>query len=153
VGATKKEDKFAQKVEAKPRTNLVVPDPIGGISGKESQTRNLLIPKISGGEHLAETQQQQTKKNIDFGGVKKDQANERDSYKRRRKGLSEPKTGDEKKSEERFAALKMMLSLPSATTSMHFRPADKTTYLLGTIGGEILLVSSYRNYGKLDMYL
>ena len=38
------------------------------------------------------------------------------------------------------SSLKMVLALPTASCSLHFRPGDKTSYLLGTVGGHILLV-------------
>ena len=42
---------------------------------------------------------------------------------------------------EESSAMMLMMSLPCPVSCVHFRPGDKTSYLLGTLAGHVLLVS------------
>ena len=95
---------------------------------ESSKTRTTAIPKIvNPTEKATDCKKQNPQENEeakeDSDKPSKNDANEEDS-----------RTRDNK------SALKMVLSMPTASSSLHFRPGDKTTYLLGTVGGHILLV-------------
>ena len=53
---------------------------------------------------------------------------------------SEKETTDWRDVEEERAAYTLMMGLPCPASCIHFRPADRTTYLLGTLAGHVLLV-------------